>query len=102
MVTPQIVGARHYRIAQEIRKTLAGYEELKDIIAMLGIEELSREDRATSIGPGASSAFSPSRFRHGAIHRSGRAAWFHSKTRSTDASGYSTTNSLTGPNMRFT
>jgi len=40
------VGARHYRIAQEIRKTLAGYEELKDIIAMLGMEELSREDRA--------------------------------------------------------
>ena len=47
MVTPQIVGARHYRIAQEIRKTLAGYEELKDIIAMLGLEELSREDRRT-------------------------------------------------------
>jgi len=46
MVTPPIVGARHYRIAQQIRKTLAGYEELKDIIAMLGIEELSREDRA--------------------------------------------------------
>jgi F-type H+-transporting ATPase subunit beta len=38
---------RHYRIAQEIRKTLAGYEELKDIIAMLGLEELSQEDRRT-------------------------------------------------------
>jgi F-type H+/Na+-transporting ATPase subunit beta len=47
MVTPQIVGARHFRIAQEIRKTLAGYEELKNIIAMLGLEELSREDRNT-------------------------------------------------------
>jgi F-type H+-transporting ATPase subunit beta len=47
MVTPQIVGLRHYRIAHEIRKTLAGYEELKDIIAMLGIEELSRDDRNT-------------------------------------------------------
>jgi F-type H+-transporting ATPase subunit beta len=46
MVTPTIVGLRHYKIAQEIRKTLAGYEELKDIIAMLGIEEISREDRA--------------------------------------------------------
>ena len=32
-------------IAQEIRKTLATYEELKDIIAMLGMEELSQEDR---------------------------------------------------------
>ena len=47
MVSPQIVGMRHYRIAQEIRKTLAGYEELKDIIAMLGLEELSHDDRRT-------------------------------------------------------
>ncbi len=45
MLTPRIVGERHYRIAQEIRRTLAGYEELKDIIAMLGLEELSPEDR---------------------------------------------------------
>jgi F-type H+-transporting ATPase subunit beta len=45
MLVPHIVGQRHYRIAREIRKTLAGYEELKDIIAMLGMEELSREDR---------------------------------------------------------
>ena len=47
MITPSIVGARHVRIAREIRKTLAGYEELKDIIAMLGLEELSGEDRKT-------------------------------------------------------
>jgi len=47
MVTPQVVGKRHYRIAQEIRKTLAGYEELKDIVAMLGLEELSQDDRRT-------------------------------------------------------
>ncbi len=45
MLVPHIVGARHYRLAQEIRKTLATYEDLKDIIAMLGLEELSREDR---------------------------------------------------------
>lgn len=47
MVTPQIVGHRHYKVSQEIRKTLAGYEELKDIVAMLGLEELSQEDRRT-------------------------------------------------------
>ena len=47
MATPQIAGARHYGIAQAIRKTLAGYEELRDIIAMLGIEELSQDDRRT-------------------------------------------------------
>jgi len=45
MLVPQVVGERHYGIAQEIRKTLAQYEDLKDMIAMLGIEELSREDR---------------------------------------------------------
>lgn len=47
MLTPRIVGQKHYETALEVRKTLAGYEELKDIIAMLGIEELSREDRKT-------------------------------------------------------
>lgn len=47
MANPQTAGERHYRTAQEIRKTLSSYEELKDIIAMLGIEELSQEDRRT-------------------------------------------------------
>ncbi len=45
MLTPQVVGERHHRIAQEIRRTLATYEEVKDIIAMLGLEELSQEDQ---------------------------------------------------------
>lgn len=47
MLMPNIAGERHYRIAQEIRKNLTLYEELKDIIAMLGINELSREDQRT-------------------------------------------------------
>src|SRR6202142_1003760 len=45
MATPGIVGTRHYALAQEIRRTLAQYGELKDIIAMLGLEKLSPEDR---------------------------------------------------------
>lgn len=45
MATPGIVGLRHYQIAQEIRKTLAQYDELKDIIVMLGLEQLSVSDR---------------------------------------------------------
>jgi len=40
-----VVGQRHYQLAQEIRRTLAQYAELKDIIAMLGLEQLSPEDR---------------------------------------------------------
>lgn len=45
MATPGIVGERHYRLAQEIRQTLAKYEDLKDVIAMLGMEQLAAEDR---------------------------------------------------------
>ncbi len=45
MLTPLVVGERHYLVAQEVRRTLAEYDELKDIIAMLGLEELSQEDR---------------------------------------------------------
>ena len=45
MSTTTIVGERHYRIAQEVRKTLAQYDDLKDIIAMLGLEQLSQADR---------------------------------------------------------
>ena len=45
MATPGIVGARHYRLAQDVRRTLAQYAELKDIIAMLGLEQLSPQDR---------------------------------------------------------
>ena len=47
MATPGIIGERHYRIAQQIRQTLAQYEELKDIIAMLGLEQLSMNDQKT-------------------------------------------------------
>lgn len=47
MLNPRIVGQKHYDVAREVKKTLATYEELKDIIAMLGIEELAREDRKT-------------------------------------------------------
>ncbi|MGR8930964.1 MAG: F0F1 ATP synthase subunit beta [Gammaproteobacteria bacterium] len=47
MLNPAVVGDRHYQVAQAVRRTLAEYEELKDIIAMLGLEELSENDRRT-------------------------------------------------------
>jgi F-type H+-transporting ATPase subunit beta len=47
MLTPGVVGERHYRVARDVRRVLAEYEELKDIIAMLGLEELSQKDRET-------------------------------------------------------
>lgn len=45
MCTPGIIGERHYKLAQQVRETLAQYEELKDIISMLGMEQLSVRDR---------------------------------------------------------
>jgi F-type H+-transporting ATPase subunit beta len=47
MLTPLIVGERHYRIATAVRRTLAQYEDLKDIIAMLGFDELPEKDQQT-------------------------------------------------------
>jgi len=45
MLGPGIIGKRHYDLSREIRKVLAQYAELKDIIAMLGLEQLSVDDR---------------------------------------------------------
>jgi F-type H+-transporting ATPase subunit beta len=47
ILTPTVIGQRHYDIARRIKQTLSEYEELKDIIAMLGLEELSKEDQNT-------------------------------------------------------
>ncbi|MBC8327301.1 MAG: F0F1 ATP synthase subunit beta, partial [Planctomycetes bacterium] len=45
MLDPQVVGEHHYRIATETQRVLQRYADLKDIIAILGMEELSQEDR---------------------------------------------------------
>ena len=47
MLTPVIVGERHYKVATAVRKCLAEYEDLKDIIAMLGFDELPEHDQKT-------------------------------------------------------
>ncbi|MEY4747341.1 MAG: hypothetical protein RLZZ416_390 [Candidatus Parcubacteria bacterium] len=44
-LTPEIVGEEHYRVANETRRVLQRYKDLQDIIAILGIEELSDEDK---------------------------------------------------------
>jgi len=45
MLQPNIVGNAHYAVAQRIKQTLQRYKELQDIIAILGLEELSEDDR---------------------------------------------------------
>nr|YP_010204145.1 ATP synthase CF1 beta subunit [Ahnfeltia fastigiata]UAT97544.1 ATP synthase CF1 beta subunit [Ahnfeltia fastigiata]UAT97748.1 ATP synthase CF1 beta subunit [Ahnfeltia fastigiata] len=47
MLQPSIVGEEHYSTAQKIKSTLQRYKELQDIIAILGLDELSEEDRLT-------------------------------------------------------
>ena len=47
ILDPQTVGWEHYRVAREVQRILQRYKELKDIIAILGIEELSSEDKLT-------------------------------------------------------
>ena len=47
MLQPDIVSAIHYQVAETVKETLQRYKELQDIIAILGIDELSEEDRLT-------------------------------------------------------
>ena len=44
---PEVVGAEHYRVAREVQRVLQAYKELQDIIAILGMEELSEEQKQT-------------------------------------------------------
>ena len=45
MLDPQVVGEEHYHVARQVQQTLQRYADLKDIIAILGVEELSDEDK---------------------------------------------------------
>ncbi len=47
ILAPEIVGERHYNVARRVQETLQRYRELQDIIAILGLDELSEEDRIT-------------------------------------------------------
>ena len=47
ILDPRIVGEEHYRVARGVQEVLQRYKELQDIIAMLGMDELSEEDKLT-------------------------------------------------------
>lgn len=49
LLAPHIVGQEHYDVAMEVKATLARYEDLQDVIAILGMEELSEDDQKTVI-----------------------------------------------------
>jgi F-type H+-transporting ATPase subunit beta len=45
ILSPEVVGERHYNVARRVQEVLQRYKELQDIIAILGLDELSEEDR---------------------------------------------------------
>ena len=47
VLTPEIVGKEHYEVARDVQKVLQRYKELQDIIAIMGMDELSEEDKLT-------------------------------------------------------
>ncbi len=47
ILSPEVVGDRHYNVARQVQEVLQRYKELQDIIAILGLDELSEEDRVT-------------------------------------------------------
>jgi len=47
LLDPQVVGEEHYNIARSVQKVLQRYKDLQDIIAILGVDELSDEDKLT-------------------------------------------------------
>src|SRR5690606_3702384 len=46
ILAPDVVGARHYKVAREVQAVLQRYKDLQDIIAILGMDELSEDDKA--------------------------------------------------------
>src|SRR5690606_22445425 len=47
ILDPRVLGERHYEVSQKVKLTLQGYRDLQDIIAILGMDELSEEQRLT-------------------------------------------------------
>jgi F-type H+-transporting ATPase subunit beta len=47
LLAPEVVGEEHYKVAREVQRVLQRYKDLQDIIAILGMDELSEEDKIT-------------------------------------------------------
>jgi F-type H+-transporting ATPase subunit beta len=69
MLSPSVVGEEHYKVARDVQRTLQRYQDLRDIIAILGIEELSKRTSWSSAARAASSASCRSRSSSPSVHR---------------------------------
>ena len=56
IMDPLVIGEEHYQVARSVQEVLQQYKALKDIIAILGMDELSEEDKLTVAAPARSSA----------------------------------------------
>src|SRR5688572_32474173 len=50
ILDPRVLGEEHYNVARQVKQVLQRYKDLQDIIAILGIDELSEDDKLTEIG----------------------------------------------------
>lgn len=73
ILEPDVVGERHYAVARGAQELLQRYRELQDIIAILGMEELSAEDRKTVDRARGCSNILSALFCGGDLYRAGRA-----------------------------
>ena len=72
ILTPDVVGDRHYNVARRVQSILQRYKELQDIIAILGIDELSEEDKVlVAAGPQGAEVPVAADVRGQGVHRSG-------------------------------
>ena len=81
--TPRVVGEEHFDVAREVQRTLQRYKDLQDIIAILGMDELSEEDKVTVAARAAPPALhEPADVRRRAVHRHARASTSSARRRS--------------------
>ena len=101
ILAPEVVGDRHYAVARRVQEILQRYKELQDIIAILGLDELSEEDRLTVNRARKVQRFlSPAVLRGRGVHRPRRASTCRSTRRSRASRRSSTASSTTCPSRR--
>ena len=98
ILAPEIVGKEHYEVARDVQRILQRYKDLQDIIAIMGMDELSEEDKLTVSAPGRSSGSCPSPSAWPSSSRECRASMCPSPRRSAASARSSTASMTTFPN----
>ena len=99
---PLIIGQEHYEVARGVQSVLQRYKELKDIIAILGMDELSEEDKLTVSRARKIERFLSQPFHVAEVFTGSPAFTFHSKTRLLDLRAFCRVNTITCRSRLFT